>query len=75
MPMTTRNKSLVPTDGNNRVNDPHNTVNNPRDSSLVSDIVEMRRYRWSRRRRSRRSRTGHRWSSETSREDKDKQEN
>lgn len=72
MPITTRNKSLVPTDGNDRENDPHNTVENPRDSSLVGSLVEMRRCR---RCRSRRSRSGHRWSSETSCEDKDEQEN
>lgn len=35
MPITTINKSLMPTNGNDRENDSHNTVDNPRDSSLA----------------------------------------
>lgn len=65
------NKSMVPTDVNDRENDPHNTVDNPRDSSLIGGIVKIRRGRQSRKRRSRRSWSGHRWSSETSGEDED----
>jgi len=70
--MMTRSKSLVSTNGcNDCENDPNNIVDNPRDSSLavstwtisgVGSIVQMRRRRsrrhWSKRKRSRRSRSG-----------------
>ncbi|XP_060848031.1 micronuclear linker histone polyprotein [Rhopalosiphum padi] len=78
-----RNKTSVPTDGNDREGDHYNTVDNPTDElvidqpgNFVSGIVEMRRGRRSRRRRSRRRsrRAGRRRSSVTSGADEDEQD-